>query len=238
MKQSVFTILYFITGILFIVLEALEGTNIVYVSLGVKALIIPVLMLFYHQQVKGNYTLFHRIMMAGFFFSWTGDVLLQLANEGMQLYFEPDSFFLMGIGGFLITQLLYTLAFSLPKGKNLIFTKRIYQAVLVLAYGGLLMWLLYNKLGDFKIPVIIYAIVIHAMLISALNRYGKVNGVSYIVVVIGAVLFLASDSMIAINRFLERFDFARVLIMSTYIIAQYLIAIGSLKQDFLSKDKP
>ena len=236
MKQSVFTILYFTVGIVFIVLEAIKGTSMFYVSLGAKALIIPLLMVYYHSQIKVRYTSFHRIMMFAFFFSWIGDVMLQFANEGFELYFSPDSFFIFGLGGFLITQLLYTLAFSLPKGKNLIFNKRIYQTILVLAYGFLLMWLLYNKLGDFKIPVIIYAIIIHAMLLSALNRYGKVNGVSYIVVVVGALLFLASDSMIAINKFLEKFDFARVLIMSTYITAQYLIAIGSLKQDLIKTD--
>lgn len=191
----------------------------------------PVLMVYYHHQVKNKYTNFHRIMMIGFFFSWIGDVLLQFSNEDKELFFSPDTFFLLGLGGFLLTQVFYTIAFNIPKGKNKIFGPRIYQLILVLGYGFLLMWLLYNKLGDYKIPVIIYAIVIHVMLLSALNRFGKVNGVSYMLIAIGAILFVASDSMIAISRFLEKFDFARVLIMSTYILAQYFIAIGSLRQD-------
>lgn len=232
MKQSFFAILFFLAGIIFIVLEKLERLDLFYPSLVVKALIIPILMVYYHSVARSKYTLFHRLMMTGFFFSWLGDILLQFANEDRGLYFDPETFFMFGLAGFLITQVCYTIAFNIPRGKNTILTSRIYQLLLVLGYGFLLMWLLYNKLGDFRIPVIIYAIVIHLMLISALNRYGKVNGVSYIVVVIGALLFVASDSMIAINRFIERFDFARILIMSTYIIAQYLIAIGSLRQDF------
>lgn len=209
----------------------MEGFDHFYPALIAKGLIMPILIVYYHLEIKGKYTSFHRIMMLGFFFAWMGDLLLQFSNNGKSLFFSADSFFIFGIAAFLLTQVFYSIAFSLPKGKNTIFSTRIYQMVLVLAYGFLLMWLLYNKLGDMKLPVIIYAVVIHVMLITALNRYGKVNGVSYIVVVIGALLFVASDSMIAINKFLERFDFARILIMSTYAIAQYLIAIGSLKQD-------
>lgn len=236
MKQSVFSILYFSTGILFIIIESFDRLDLFFPGLLIKAMIIPLLMVYYHSQARGKYSSFHRLMMLAFLFSWLGDVLLQFSNEGHDLILPAESFFMLGLGGFLITQLLYSVAFSLPKGKNTVFSSRIYQLILVLAYGLLLMWLLYNKLGDFKLPVILYTIVIHLMLITALNRFGKVNGVSYIVVVIGAILFLASDSMIAINRFLEKFDFADVLIMSTYIIAQYLIAIGSLRQDFARKE--
>ena len=231
MKQSIFTVLFFTIGVVFIILESLEGNNFFYPSLAVKALIIPVLMVYFHNQVKDKYTNFHRIMMIGFFFSWIGDVLLQFSNENKELFLSPDTFFLLGLGGFLLTQVFYTIAFNIPKGKSKIFSTRIYQLILVFGYGFLLMWLLYNKLGDYKVPVIIYAIVIHVMLLSALNRFGKVNGVSYMLIAIGAILFIASDSMIAISRFLEKFDFARVLIMTTYVLAQYFIAMGSLRQD-------
>jgi uncharacterized membrane protein YhhN len=91
-------------------------------------------------------------------------------------------------------------------------------------------------LGDFRIPVIVYAVVILSMLAAALNRYGKVNGLSFMLVSLGALLFVASDSMIAINKFYEKFDFARILIMATYLLGQYLIATGSLRQDFAKED--
>jgi uncharacterized membrane protein YhhN len=198
-------------------------------------------MLYYHSVVKDKYNIFHRLMMIGFFFSWLGDVLLQLSNGKKEFGLASEDFFMLGLVAFLLTQVFYTIAFSTAKGKNTIFKTRIYQLILVIGYGALLLWLLYNKLvtpvANYRIPVIVYTVVILAMLASALNRYGKVNGVSYMLVSIGALLFVASDSMIAINRFLEKFDFARILIMSTYITAQYLIAIGSLKQDFPEKNK-
>ncbi len=237
MKQPIFTVLFFIVGIVFIILEAMEGPGFFYPGLAVKALIIPILMVYYHTEVRNNYSVFHRLMMIGFFFSWLGDILLQLSNCNQELFFKEETFFLLGLSGFLFTQIFYAIAFNIPKGKNKIFTTRIYQLLILVAYGLLLMWLLYNKLGDYKISVIIYAIVIHVMLASALNRFGKVNGVSYMLVAIGAIMFFASGSMIAINRFLEKFDFAQVLIMSTYILAQYFIALGSLRQDSVNEKK-
>ena len=238
MKQSSFTIYYFSIGILYIILDRFFNTF--FPELFVKALIIPILILYYHSQVRNRYNIFHRLVMLGFFFSWLGDIFLQLSNGKRDLGIPFENLFMMGLSAFLLTQVCYTIAFTIPKGKNKIFTTRLYQLILVISYGGLLLWLLYNKLvtpeANYRLPVIIYTIVILTMLTSALNRYGKVNGVSYILVVIGALLFVASDSMIAINRFLERFDFARVLIMSTYITAQYLIGLGCLKQDFPDKE--
>jgi len=231
MKQSIFTVLFFAIGVVFIFMEMFAAPAFFFLALGVKALIMPSLMIYYHSEVRGRYSIFHRLMMIGFFFSWLGDILLQFSNSGLDLFFEEETFFLFGLTAFLFTQIFYAIAFNIPKGKNKIFTTRIYQLIIILVYGFLLLWLLYNKLGDYKIPVIIYAIVIHIMLISAINRHGKVNGISYMLVAIGALLFVASDSMIAINRFLEKFDFARIFIMSTYVLAQYLISIGSLRQD-------
>lgn len=231
MKQSSFTILFFTVGIVFIILGKIGGISLFYPALVFKAMIMPVLMVYYHSQVKEKYNIFHRLMMFGFFFSWLGDLLLQFSKEGKEFFISSEGLFILGIAGFMLAHLAYTFAFNIPKGRNTLFSTRIYQLVLVLAYVGLLLWLLYNKLGEYRLPVIIYAVVIHVMLVSALNRFGKVNGISYMLVTIGALLFVASDSMIAVNRFLEKFDFAHVLIMVTYISAQYLIAIGALRQD-------
>ncbi len=196
-------------------------------------------MVYYHSEINSRYSLFHRLMMAGFFFSWLGDILLQLSNGDIRTSFPPASFFLAGMVAFFLTLCFYSIAFNIPAGKNTILKTRIYQLILVLVYGGLLLWLLYNDLiiygVNYRLPVILFTVFILLMLVSAMNRYGKVNGVSYILVVTGALLFVASASMIVINRFLEKFDFARVLIMISYITAQYLIALGSLKQDFPEK---
>jgi len=228
-KQATFSLYFFSLGILFIILEHL---NNFLPALIVKSLIIPALMLYYHLNIRKSYTSFHRLMMIGLFFSWLGDVLLQFANDNVDLYFDSESYFLFGLAAFLGTQVFYFLAFIRPKGANLIFSKRIYQLVMVLGYGFLLLWFLYNKIPvDMRLPVIVYAIVIHAMLAAALNRYGKVNGVSYMLIALGALMFVLSDSMIAVTKFHQKIDFARIIIMISYIVAQYLIIMGAIKQD-------
>ncbi len=200
----------------------------------------PSLILYYHMVIGGKYNLFHRLVVAGLLFSWLGDVLLQLSNGDIRTPVPTEYYFLVGMGAFLLTQFFYILAFNIRRGKNPVFRKRIYQLFLVIGYGALLLWLLYNNLEvygvNYRLPVIIFTFFILLMFISALNRYSKVNGVSYILVVIGALLFVASGSMIVINKFLGKFEFARVLIMITYIAGQYLIATGCIKQDFPEKN--
>ncbi|MGD0341839.1 MAG: lysoplasmalogenase, partial [Bacteroidales bacterium] len=68
------------------------------------------------------------------------------------------------------------------------------------------------------------------MLVAAINRYGNVRKPSYILVLCGAILFVLSDSLIALNKFGFPFIFSSIAVMSTYIAAQYLIVAGILKQ--------
>jgi uncharacterized membrane protein YhhN len=238
MKKSSFALYYFSLGIIFIILQ--KYFQLYYLETAVKALIIPSLMLYFHLSLKKKYSLFHRLVMAGLLFSWLGNIFLQLENGTIRTSIPPESYFLIGMLAFLATFLFYIVAFNIPSGKNLILSKRIYQPLLVFIYGGLILWLLYNNLEiygiDYRIPVILVSVFILLMLISAMNRYGKVNGVSYMLVVSGALFFVASSSMVVINKFLESFDFARILIMLSYIIAQYLIVMGSIAQDHSEKE--
>ena len=228
MKQSTFSLWYFSIGILFIILEQF---NSFLPALIAKALMIPSLMWYFRSKIQGDPDLLQKFILAGLFFSWLGDLLLQFSNMEESPFLDKESWFLLGIGAYFLTQVLYTVAFTLPKGKNTIFRRRIYQLFLVTAYGFLIIWLIYNRLGNFRVPVIIYGVAILTMLTAALNRYGKVNGVSYMLVAIGALVFVFSDTMIAITHFYEKIDFARIFIMVTYVAAQYLIAAGCLRQD-------
>ena len=92
------------------------------------------------------------------------------------------------------------------------------------------MLLLYNDLGAMRIPVILYAVVILSMLGAAINRLGKVNKSSYYLVLAGAILFLISDSAIAINKFTYKFEFSSIVIMLTYVTGQFLIITGFIRQ--------
>jgi len=76
----------------------------------------------------------------------------------------------------------------------------------------------------------VYSTFIIVMLAGAINRIEKVNHTSYYLVLTGAILFVLSDSAIAVNKFSYNFPYSGTVIMSTYVIAQYLIVTGYIKQ--------
>jgi uncharacterized membrane protein YhhN len=228
MKNAGFSVYYLTIGVLFIILEDFK---LFYPALAVKMLILPALMIFYHNRVKARYNTMHRLILLGLFFSWTGDIFLHLSGRNIELQIDKELFFLIGLGAFTLTYFLYISAFSLKRGPNPIFKRRAYLPVLVMLCGASLIWLIYNDLGDDKIEVIIFLFITLLMLLAALNRHGKVNGVSYMLVAFGAFFFTVAVAMLGIRIYYEKFDFARILIMASYLIAQYLIAMGCIKQD-------
>ena len=193
--------------------------------LAVKALIMPILIIVFKVTVRNGNTLSHWLIFAALVFSWAGDVALGITRH-------QESMFILGLVCFLLTHVLYVIVFFRTAGKNLPPKKFLYTVIPVLLYGIVLLYILYDDLGEMKIPVIIYTTVILAMVAAAINRIEKVNRTSFYLVLVGAVLFLSSDSMLAINKFSNPFPFASPLIMFTYIAGQYLIVMGYLRQDY------
>ena len=64
----------------------------------------------------------------------------------------------------------------------------------------------------------------------ALNRYKVVSSLSFLMVFCGSILFVISDSLMALDKFLIPIPNDRLFVMSTYIAAQFLIMKGILKQ--------
>ena len=220
MNFRIHTILYFATGIVFI---ALETIGVAWISIAVKSLIIPLLIWLYLRFVRGHWNRFHRMIIIALIFSWIGDITLQLTQF-------QESFFLIGVGCFLIAQLIYMVTFFTTPGENSVFFRKIYLVVPVVLYGMGILWLLYDGLGDMKLPVTIYTMVIMTMLLAAINREKKVNKQSFLLVLAGAIIFVVSDSILAINKFAQPFELGRIASMTSYITAQYLIALGCVRQ--------
>ena len=78
-------------------------------------------------------------------------------------------------------------------------------------------------------PVRIYGIVISYMLIQALQTAVIKNPVAAGLMIAGSVLFITSDSLLAINKFHGSFEYAGIAIMLTYGIAQLLITLGAVR---------
>ena len=161
-----------------------------------------------------------KLYLGALFFSLLGDIFL-LDKEGM---------FLLGIGAFLITQILFIVlvlkrssAFSIPK--------LIMSAIPFLIYLVVLMQALGPKLDDLFYPVLIYGSVISLFGITALNYHLNQRNANSRILLTGAVLFIGSDSMIALNKFYSPHMIYPVAIMLTYALAQYLICHSMLIEE-------
>jgi len=97
----------------------------------------------------------------------------------------------------------------------------------VLAGTGLIA-ILFPRLGGLKAPVLLYATALMLMVMTAIFRYGRTSDKSFRFILFGAILFMASDSTLAMNKFYSPVPFAGIWIMTTYIVAQYLIVRGAI----------
>jgi uncharacterized membrane protein YhhN len=214
MKTRVLSFLYFLTGILFILLEDHSSSL---TELILKALIIPWLIVIFIMNLRPFANRINILIFAGLLFSWAGDVALQFS-------------FVPGLVFFLMAHIMYLTGFFLTPGRNVILTSHFYLLIPILLYGAGLVYYLYGDLGDMRLPVLIYAMVILIMLAGAINRKEKVNRISFRLVLGGAILFVLSDSAIAVNRFSRDFNYSGIVIMSTYLAAQFLITLGYIRQ--------
>lgn len=185
-----------------------------------KPLLLISLIIFFTKQQNQLDKNTKNITLAALFFSLVGDVLLMFTTASA-------NFFMGGLLAFLTAHIMYILVFLKKK------TKRKNTPLLVsflLVYGLGIFYFLKDGLGDLLVPVIVYMLVILTMIISAFLRHKSVSKMSYNFVFLGAIFFITSDSLLAINKFYEPFETAGIFIMLTYAIAQYFIVLGLKKQ--------
>jgi len=195
-----------------------------------KPLLLIVLLAYFYVSLEGRSTQITRLITWGLIFSWIGDVLLMFEGQN-------SLFFMGGLGAFLTTHVLYILAFkaAVTDSSKSIFKTRMVAIVPFILIGGYFYYELYPTLNVLKVPVAVYTIVIITMVIFALNRIGSVSVASFRLVYYGAIIFMVSDLLLAINKFLIPFDYAGVYIIGTYILAQGLIVGGVLVEQSVSK---
>ncbi|WP_333601373.1 lysoplasmalogenase [Flavobacterium sp.] len=163
-------------------------------------------------------------LLSALFFSWIGDCILLFADKG-------ELYFIFGLVSFLIAHLLFIVLFSKQQSESNHWKKPLFWIgfIGVAVYLVSMLSLLLPSLGDLKIPVSIYALTISIMLIVALKGAFNWNRNSKYWVLAGAVFFVVSDSLLAINKFHSPIPLANFWIMITYLMAQFCITYGILK---------
>ncbi len=189
-----------------------------------KPLIMVSLGMLYFASVPGTRRSW--IVVGAIFFSFLGDSLLMYDHLS-------EVYFMAGLGAFLVAQLCYIIAYRQhrdeKRGSEITNVQRVRLAFPVVLAGTGLVFVLYPKLGELLIPVMLYALVLILMVLSALGRLGRTIGQSFWMVFAGAVSFMVSDSLLAINKFLQPVGGDGIWIMLTYITAQLLIINGIIK---------
>ena len=150
------------------------------------------------------------LIVAGLGWSLAGDILLML----------PQDLFVQGLATFLVAHLFYITAFARTGGG----LRAPVVALAVAAYAGAMLAFLWPSLGDLRIPVIAYVGVIGTMAWQAIARWRHLRSTDAARAAAGAVLFMVSDTALAIERFRGEFPGSFVTVISTYWVAQYLIA--------------
>ncbi|MCP4667779.1 MAG: lysoplasmalogenase [Deltaproteobacteria bacterium] len=166
-------------------------------------------------KAKEGLSFYAYAVIAGLVCSMTGDLFLML----------PTDRFVAGLVSFLIAHLFYIAAFTY--GRPIRFT--LWPPVLFALYGVFIYVILHPYLGDMKIPVFVYVLVIMIMGWRAWERWAHTHMKTALLAFFGAMLFIISDSILALNKFREHFEMARALSLSTYFSAQWLIALSVSK---------
>lgn len=198
-----------------------------------KPLLLSLLSIWYLLKKRPLSLPYQKWLLAGLIFSLGGDTLLMFVENGP----KNEHFFLFGLGSFLLAQLCYTICFfSYAKARKGFIQQRIYWALPFLVYLIGLLYILWPDLEVvFKLPVTTYAVAIVGMAIAAFNLKSFLSPKVLFTLMLGVLLFVLSDSLIAVNKFKFSIPYARVWIMSTYILGQYLIVRATI--DFPLKDQ-
>jgi uncharacterized membrane protein YhhN len=150
-------------------------------------------------------------------------LVLSMAGDVWLLF--PERFFVAGLASFLVAHVLYIAAFA-PSGSGDA------PASILLApfalFGLAMLAYLWPRLGRDRGPVVIYVAVIAVMGWRAAVRAiaPATPAPSGTLALAGALLFMLSDGLLAVDRFARRFPGAEAAVMTTYYAAQALIALS------------
>ena len=149
-----------------------------------------------------------------------GDLLLGVRRVGG---LNADKLFLFGLAAFLLGHLAYIAMFRKCRatdGWKTGWVRWLGVLAVVIALGAVL-GTLRNSLGSLLLPVVVYALVLAAMAISA-----QLTEIGNPLAALGALCFVASDAMLAIGKFSGPFAGHEPLVWVTYYFAQLLIFLG------------
>jgi alkylglycerol monooxygenase len=155
------------------------------------------------------------LLLAALLASLAGDVLLML----------PGNYFIPGLASFLVAHLFYLALLQRSAEPAQWFPSRIALAA-TLVYGTAMYVVLWRGLHGPVLAgaVAVYVVVIALMAAQALGRAAVLRNRRATLVALGACFFMLSDTLLALNRFVQPLPMVGLWVLGTYYIAQIMIA--------------
>jgi len=166
---------------------------------------------------RGSYA---RVVATGLVMCAIGDVLLEFRGY--------TSMFIAGMIAFLVGHLCYVTAFIRRSSKP-----NVLEALPFAAWIGWVILTVWGGMAEMmRIPVVFYALAIFAMMWRATAMVSSQEHRRPLdwFVVVGAVIFAFSDTLIALDRFHSSIEGVRTPIILTYWIGQSLISASTLSR--------
>jgi len=151
-------------------------------------------------------------ILTGLTLALMGDIFLML----------PGRVLIVGLGLFLWTHILYFYAFASLTAWRL----PTYWVIPLVAYAFVMYRVLNPHLREMRIPVLIYGGAILLMTWQAIELYVQTGAWWALSALVGAILFTISDSVLAFDEFRRSVRGASIIVLSTYYLAQLLIALS------------
>lgn len=171
-------------------------------------ILLSLLFLYAHSVINKN-----KLYVVALIFSFFGDVFL---------LYSGDILFKFGLSSFLIAHLLF-IAIVIKRIDKRKFSTILTAIIPFSIVLFLLLFLLKDYLNELFIPVLIYGITICVFGVVSLIDFLNTKSKKSLIMLIGAIVFISSDAILAINKFYNTVLILQIVVMVTYISAQYLI---------------
>ncbi len=221
--------IFIVVAIIHLVAILVSANFLIMIS---KPLLMPLLLIYFLNAVgfilnkpKNNLVLY---FLMALIFSTVGDVFLMIVTL-------KEQFFLLGLASFLIAHFFYIFGFMKIARNNSI---KQFPHILPLSIGFLyftfMLFILFPYLeSSLRFPIILYALTIITMVLTSTRLKDVFEVQNFKILLSGTILFVISDSAIAINKFYHEFPLASFFIMITYIFAQFFIISSIINENKL-----
>ena len=196
-----------------------------------KTLLVPVLLIgIYAASQETKHRTSKVIIILAFCFCFLGDFFL--LNDGSLVNF------IIGLSSFLIAHLFFIYFFlRLKKFSDKYRLFLFANTFFILLYIAALLFACHTGImrSNLEIPVGLYAFILGLMLLTAIHTINNksLQKLAKFYFITGAVLFVISDSLLALQKFALDIRYGGVLVMVTYAAAIFMLYLGAVR--FLKK---